>query len=115
MLPVSIVEMPSIVKLVDMLALVPAAAVPVTPGARSASAVKLRFESGRFWTDSVGMVSDRSPLAAWMTGASALTSTVSAAPPTSSVRVPTVTRDPALTGTPVRLSVLNEGIVTSIV
>ena len=88
LLPVSSVEMPSIVMLVDISARVPIdwvlLPVTLTPGARFASAVKLRFESGRFWTDSVGMVNDRSPLAAWMTGDSPLTSTVSVATPSRS-------------------------------
>ena len=56
--------MPSIVKLVDMLALVPSRRGPGDARRQLASAVKLRFEIGRFWTDSVGMVNDRSPLAA---------------------------------------------------
>jgi hypothetical protein len=64
------------VKFVVMLARVPIAAVPLTPGESEASAVKLRFKIGRFCTDSVGMLNDRSPLAAWMTGVSPRTSTV---------------------------------------
>ena len=36
--------------------------VVVTPGARDASAVKLRFAMGRFSTVLVGMVNERSPL-----------------------------------------------------
>src|SRR5262245_24201907 len=50
-----------------------------------------------------------------MTGASPLTSTTSVAPPTSIVKVSTETREPGLTATPARLSVLNDGIDTSIV
>jgi hypothetical protein len=77
--------------------------------------VKLRFASGRFCTDSVGIVKERSPLAAWMTGASPLTSTVSAATPISMVRTPTATLEPALTATPGRRRVLNESMTTSMV
>jgi hypothetical protein len=36
--------------------------VPVTPGASEARNVKPRFANGRFWTESVGTVNERSPL-----------------------------------------------------
>ncbi len=62
LLPVSIVETPSITMLLDMQLCVPCAVVPVTPGASAASVVKPRFANGRFWTESVGTVNERSPL-----------------------------------------------------
>ena len=67
-------------------------AVPFRPGASAASAVKLRFAIGRFWTASVVTVNERSPVVAWISGASPFTSTVSLAPPTSTVSAPTATR-----------------------
>ena len=88
---------------------------PLTPGASSASDVKLRLAIGRFSTDAVATVKERSPLCAWMTGASPVTFTVSLAPPTSSVSVPIATLSPTLTGTPVRFRVLNPVSVTSTV
>ena len=36
--------------------------VPLTPGANVARLVKLRFAIGRFWTASVVIVNERSPL-----------------------------------------------------
>ena len=86
--------------------------VPDTPGARLANSAKLRVASGRLATESVATVNERSPLVAWMSGASPFTSTVSVVPPTSRVSAPTPTRMPALTVTPDRLSVLNDGIST---
>ena len=77
LLPVSMVETPSMTMLVDMQLCVPCAVVPVTPGASDARLVKPRLANGRFWTDSVGTVNDRSPLVAWIIGFSALTITVS--------------------------------------
>jgi hypothetical protein len=62
---------------------------------------KLRPEIGRFSTEEVVIVNDRSPLEAWMSIASEVTLTVSAAPPGSSVRVVTVTRSPPLMAMPV--------------
>ena len=70
-----------------------------TPGASAARVVKPRLANGRFWTDSVGMVNDRSPLDAWISGFSALTTTVSAVPPISSVITPSEILDPGLTAT----------------
>ena len=65
LLPVSIVEMPSIWMFVlppppmrSAMPLYPAA----TPGVSIASAAGLRFEIGRFSTDAVGTVNERSPL-----------------------------------------------------
>ena len=55
---------------------------------------------------------DRSPVVAWMSGASLVTFTTSVAPPTSSVSRPIATREPGGTATPVRLSVRNDGIST---
>ena len=40
--------------------------VPVTPGASAASDVKLRPAIGRFWTESVSIVNERSPELAWI-------------------------------------------------
>ncbi len=116
LLPVSIVETPSIMMLgsppppMRCGVLLPSC---VTPGASSASAVKLRLAIGRLVTASVGMVNDRSPLFAWIIGVSPLTSTVSAMPPTSTVITPTSTRLPATTTMPDFLSVLNPLIETS--
>ena len=63
----------------------------------------------------MGIAKERSPLAVWITGDSPLTLTVSVAPPTSSVRAPTATCGPGLTEMPDCLSVLNDGISTSMV
>ena len=68
LLPVSIVETPSMTTFVDMQFCVPCAVVPVTPGASDARVVKPRLANGRFCTDSVGTLNDRSPLAAWIRG-----------------------------------------------
>ena len=118
LLPVSIVETPSIMTVVDW-TIEPSrwACTPfmTTPGASCASCRKLRFCIGRFWTVSVGIVKDRSPLAVWICGASLLTVTVSAVPPTSIVRTPTATRGPGLTAMPDCLRVLNDVSSTSMV
>src|SRR5205085_7288092 len=66
-------------------------------------------------TKSVGTVNDRSPLVAWTSGTSALTSTVSVVPPTASTTVPRLAVTPGLTGTPDCLAVLKDGIVISTV
>ena len=50
------------------------------PGASDASALNVRFRIGRFSTASAVMVNERSPLCDWMSGASAVTLIVSAAP-----------------------------------
>lgn len=115
LLPVSIVDTPSIMMLgspppprrcgVWLPSL-------VTPGARNATAVKLRLKIGRFSTDSVEIVNDRSPLVDWISGASLLTWTVSLNPPTSRVTVPTLARSPGLTAISERLKVLKPSIVT---
>ncbi len=97
--------------LLDMQLCVPCATVPVTPGAREATLVKPRFRNGRFCTESVGTVNDRSPLVAWISGTSALTSTVSLVPPTCKTSVPSDAVMPGLTAMPDCFMVLNEGIV----
>ena len=115
MLPVSIVDTPSIMMFgsppppMRCGVLLPSV---VTPGARNASAVKLRFAIGRFWTNSVSTTKDRSPLRAWMSGDSPFTSTVSERPPRSSVNAPSSSRSPTLTPIPDRFSVLNPLIAT---
>ena len=120
--PVSIVDTPSIMMLFcpppPSRKTPPAMAVPVwamAPGTSVANPAKLRLAIGRFSTDSVVTVKARSPLAAWIIGASALTFTVSPSPPTDSVIVCTTTRSPGLTSTPVRRKVLNPSSVTSTV
>src|SRR5690349_19514907 len=115
LLPVSIVETPSIEMLLDMQLWVPCATVPVTPGASDATLVKPRFWKGKFWMDSVGTVNDRSPLVAWIKGSSALTSTVSVVPPIDRTMVPSDAVTPGLTETPDCFAVLKEGIVISTV
>ena len=93
-------------------------AVPVcamAPGTSVANPAKLRLAIGRFSTDSVVTVNARSPLAAWIIAASALTFTVSPRPPTVSVIVGTTTRSPGLTRRPARRRVLNPSSVTSTV
>jgi hypothetical protein len=107
---VSIVEMPSIMMLVAPPP--PSRLVPLTPGASDASAEKPRLAIGRFCTDSVVTVKDRSPVLAWITDDSPLTSMTSLMPPTSMVKSPSAARDPGLTVTPDRLRVLNDGIST---
>jgi hypothetical protein len=72
-----------------------------------------RVSVGRLAASAVFKSTDRSPLAACKSGASALTSTTSEVPPTSSVSTPTVTRSPPLTTTPARLSALKPVIETS--
>ncbi len=109
LLPVSIVDTPSIMTLV---LLPPEEArsamrlVPLTPGESDASAVKLRFEIGTFCTDVGVIVNDRSALCVCRSCASALTVRVSATAPTSTVSGPRPTLSPALTAMPVRRSVL---------
>ena len=64
-MPVSIVDTPSIITLLllpPVDARSPTRLVPLTPGASAASAVKLRLPIGRFSTDCVAIVNDRSPL-----------------------------------------------------
>ena len=115
LLPVSIADTPSIMMLGSP---PPPMRVGVllssidTPGARKASAMKLRLAIGRFSTASRSTVKDRSPLVVWTIGDSALTCTVSVSPPTSIAMAPTDIRSPALTTTPVRRCVLNPSIVT---
>ncbi len=70
---------------------------------------------GRFCSCVDSSADDRSPLAAWMTGACAVTSTDSCCPPIVSVSAGTTTRSPPLTVTPVRVVFLNPLIVTSTV
>ena len=77
--------------------------------------MKLRLAIGRFSTASRLTVNERSPLEAWMADASPVTLTVSASVPTSITRAPIAYRSPALTGTPLRLSVLKPSIVIWIV
>ena len=89
--------------------------VPVTPGASAASDVKARPTIGRLVTESVAIVKERSAEVDCTSDTSALTSTTSVAPPTSSTSGPAETRSPGLTCTPDRLSVLNDGIATSMV
>ena len=60
LLPVSTAETPSIMMLFPPPP--PIRVVPVTPGASEASAVKLRLAMGRFSTESVVTVNERSPL-----------------------------------------------------
>ena len=60
----------------------------------------MRLEIGRFSTDSVGMVNERSPLAAWISGDSPVTVTVSESEPTSIVIVGRTSRSPELTAKP---------------
>ena len=76
LLPVSMIDTPSIMMFVSPPppVRVTAVVVPVTPGASSASAMKLRLAVGRFSTASVDTVNERSPLVAWMIGVSPLTS-----------------------------------------
>ncbi len=67
LLPVSIVDTPSIITLLlppPVEETSPMRLVPVTPGASAASAVKLRLAIGRLWTESVATVKERSPLCA---------------------------------------------------
>ena len=78
----------------------------MTPGVNRARSLKLRLEIGRFWTDSVGIVKDRSPLAAWISGDSPVTTMVSAIAPTSSITGGRASRSPALTARPEVFSVL---------
>ncbi len=64
LLPVSIVDTPSIMTLLlppPVEERSPIRLVPVTPGASAAKAVKLRLAIGRFCTESVSTVNDRSP------------------------------------------------------
>ena len=75
LLPVSIVETPSIMTLllpppVDERS--PIRLVPVTPGASAANAVKLRLAIGRLVTESVSIEKERSPELAWISGDSRL-------------------------------------------
>ena len=116
LLPVSITPTPSIMMLVSPPPPIRVGSpVGVTPGASDASAVKLRFAIGRFSTELVAIVKERSPLDAWMADASALTETVSEATPSSRVRSPTEARVPGFTETPDRFRVLNDPSVTSTV
>ena len=72
MLPVSIVEMPSIMMLLaPPPPSRPGLAPEPTPGASEASPAKPRLAMGRFSTDSFATLKERSPLDAWMTGVSA--------------------------------------------
>ena len=68
LLPVSMTPTPSIMMLVSppppMRVGSPVAPFVVTPGASEASAVKLRLAIGRFSTELVGIVNERSPLRA---------------------------------------------------
>ena len=57
----------------------------MTPGVNDVKLVKLPVLTGRFSICTVETANERSPLDAWMSGASAVTLTVSAAPPGSSV------------------------------
>ena len=114
LLPVSIVETPSIM----MLFWPPPprrVVVPVTPGVNCVRLAKLRPEIGRFSTEEVVIANDRSPLDAWMSGASEVTLTVSAAPPGSSVSAGMARRSPPLIATLVWRTVRNWSMVTSTV
>ena len=65
LLPVSIVDTPSIMTLLSLPPEEERSAmrlVPLTPGESEASVVKLRLEIGRFSSDVVVIVNDRSPL-----------------------------------------------------
>ena len=110
LLPVSTAETPSIMMLFPPPP--PIRVVPVTPGASEASAVKLRLAMGRFSTESVVTVNERSPLCVLTRAASLETWIVSVSPPTSTVTTPTSARSPALTLTPVRLAVLKPLMLT---
>ena len=88
LLPVSIVDTPSIM----MLFCPPPprrVVVPVTPGVSAVRVAKLRpVPIGRFSTSVVVMRNERSPLCDWMRGASPVTVIVSLAPPTEIARSP---------------------------
>lgn len=110
LLPVSMIDTPSIWKL--FWPPPPSRDVPTTPGASDARLAKLRLATGRFCTAWVVTVNDRSPLRACTSGAeSAETTTVSESVPSSSSRLPTLTRSPALTGMPLRSSALKPSSV----
>ena len=91
----------------------PLAPPEVTPGVNCVRLVKLPRAIGRFSICSVVTANERSALCDWTSAASAVTTTVSAAPPTSRVSAVTATRSPPLTWTPERLIVLKPSIVTS--
>ena len=110
LLPVSMVDTPSIMKLVSPPP--PMRAVPLTPGANVASVAKLRLASGRLVTDSVAIVKERSPLCDCIKGDSPRTSTVCSSVPTSRVSDGTSIRSPGLTATPARLMVLKPSRAT---
>src|SRR5258708_36101001 len=86
-----------------------------TPGVRLIRSAKLRVAIGRLVTSAVVTLNERSPLLDWTSGASPLTTTVSAAPPTSNVIVPTAERAPGLNSQPEPYDVLNDASVTSMV
>ncbi len=116
LLPVSMVETPSIIMLLllpPVEARSPMRLVPLTPGARDAKAVKLRLLIGKFCTEDGVMVNERSALCVWSCAESAVTVMLSVTAPTSSVSTPRPLWSPALTAMPVRLSVLKPLRLTS--
>ena len=118
LLPGSIVPTPSIMKLFEpppVESELPARFPSSTPGTRLMNSVKFRVAIGRLVTASVSTANDRSPVADWISGVSPRTSTTSVVPPTSSVSAPSVARDPGLSVSPDRFSVLNAGMLISIV
>ena len=118
LLPVSMAEMPSIIRLFcdapPRRANV-VSAPRLTPGANSMRLVKFCRLIGRFSICSLDTAKERSALCDCTSSASALTFTVSATPPASRTIAGTPMRSPPLTRTPVRRTVLKESIVTSMV
>ena len=91
------------------------AAPPLTPGTKATRLVKFPRTTGRLSTCFGWTANERSPLCVCTSATSAVTVTVSAVPPTSSVIGGTPTRSPPLTTIPVRRKVLKAGAVTSTV
>ncbi len=119
LLPVSIAEMPSIMMLFCPAppSRVPPADAPfcTTPGVKAVRFVKLPRAIGRFSIWVLVIANDRSPLCVCTSGDCAVTVTVSASAPGSSVTGCTPTRSPPLTATPVRRTDLKPSSVTSTV
>src|SRR6266542_5200980 len=117
LLPISMDEMPSIMMLfwpAPPIRVAPADAPPAcTPGVSCVKLVKFPWLIGRFSICSVEMANDRSADCDCTSAASAVTFTVSAAPPISSVSAGTATRSPPLTLMSLRRTVLNPCIEIS--
>ena len=82
------------------------------PGARNVRLLMLRALIAVFCTTSRVIEKDRSPLCAWIIGASPVTITVSSSVPTSIASAPRATRSPGWTITFDRSRVLNPSIFT---